>query len=150
MDLINIDNLFGKYKEGGIICYENRPIDIKLLYKPINGKRNKGYVDFSIDQLLKEQEERKMIVIKEYKKYFNMCLKKIKSANKLGKVDMDFSVPDSIYRCPNYNSVDCLLFIDERLKKLYLDTYIYSLNQMYVSWKNVEENRKNANKKDSE
>ncbi len=142
MNNINIDNLFPK--RGKTL---NRPIDVNNMYYPVKNKK-KGYIEFNVDQLLYEQDEKKQKIKNEYKSVFNLCLKKIKTANKLNKRDIIYDVPETVLMCPGYNSLDCLLFIEDRLRKLYIDTLIMSLNQIFISWNNVRNNKKeNIDKK---
>lgn len=144
MHSINIDNLFPRSKEKERTT--PKTIDISTLFHPVAHK-DKGYVDFNVDHLLQEQQERKEKIKNEYKRIFNLCLKKIKLANKLDQKDILFDVPESVFMHTKYDPLECLLFIQERLRKLFLDTFIISINQIFISWNNVESNKK---EKDSE
>ena len=103
MNNINIDNLFpkkGKHRTRTI----SRPISVDSLYHPVE-KHKGGYIDFSVDQLLYEQDEKKQKIKNEYKKIFNLCLKKIKIANKLDERDLIYNVPESVSLCSGYNPI---------------------------------------------
>ena len=136
MNKINIDNLFnntGKEEQ-------YRPLDVYSLYNPQKNLEEKE-INFSVERLINHRKEKKNRVIDEYKKIFRMCLKKVDVANKLNTYDIVYEIPIAIYRCNEYRPTDCLNFIEERLKKLFLDTYVISDYSVFISWKNIEKNK---------
>jgi hypothetical protein len=136
MNKINIDNLFnntGKEEQ-------YRPLDVYSLYNPQKNLEDKE-INFSVDRLINHRKEKKNRVIDEYKKIFRMCLKKVDVANKLNTYDIVYEIPIAIYRCNEYRPKDCLNFIEERLKKLFLDTCVISDYSVFISWKNIEKNK---------
>jgi len=137
MEQLNIKNLFPSSNP----VTENKPLSVSTLYNhKENIKQNK--IDFTIEKLLDVQEERKKKVIDEYRKSFNLILKKITDANKLGYYDLIFDVPYSAYMCPEYNITDCLDFVERRLRKIYMDTLRMGTRSIFISWSNLENNRK--------
>ena len=70
-----------------------------------------------------------------------MCLNKIDLANSIHKIDIIYEIPASVYRCVEYESVECLAYLEERLRKLYMDTLILSGTSIFISWSNVEGNK---------
>lgn len=73
-----------------------------------------------------------------YNKYYEYCIEKIKSSNKLKKTDIIFSVPSIIFANNDYSSKDCITFIENKLKKMKFDTLVVDSRTLFVSWKYVE------------
>lgn len=76
-----------------------------------------------------------------------MCLKKITLANNLNKLEVVYEVPDAVYGYFDYNSDQCLQYIDEKLQQLQLDTLILNSKVIYINWQNLSE-KVNKQKKD--
>lgn len=129
MDRISINNLFPSNNDF-------KPLDVNSLYNP-QEKHVRNKINFNIDRLVNLREERKKKVLIQYERIFNMCLNKINLANNLNKVEIVYDVPEAIYGSFDYNSNDCLEYIDDRLKKLKLDTLILDNKSIYVSWENL-------------
>lgn len=143
MDRLNINNLFPTNKDN------IRPLDVNSLYNPKKKKKNDK---FSIDGLINDQEEKKKKVLEHYNRIYNMVLKKIKTMNKINNTtEIIYDVVGSIYGCREYNSFDCLNYIEKRLReKYYMDTYKLSEKSIFISWKNIKENREKVNKSKSD
>ena len=133
MQNININNLFPNNKNN------YKPLDIQSLYDQLNKKIKK--VDFSIQDIINTKEQERKKTMNEYKKYFHKCLIKIKTAHKLKKEDMIYIVPDRIIYCQEYNSIDCLNYIQSHLRKIYMDTFILSRKSIFITWINLEKNK---------
>lgn len=129
MDRISINNLFPSNNDF-------KPLDVNSLYNP-QEKHVRNKINFNIDRLVNLREERKKKVLIQYERIFNMCLNKINLANNLNKVEIVYDVPEAIYGSFDYNSNDCLEYIDDKLKKLKLDTLILDNKSIYVSWENL-------------
>lgn len=130
MDKISIDNLFPKAKCG------NRPLDVYSLYNPRENKR-RDEIAFSIENLKSVREEKKKKIYEEYKKLFDRCLRKITEINKKNSTYLIYDIPPAIFGQSNYNPVECLEFIEIRLKKLNIDAMILSNVRIYISWANI-------------
>lgn len=136
MNNININNLFS-------VSSSNKILDVHSLYYPKDNISNtQTKMDFSVDNLINEREERKKKVIEQYKKLFYLCLKKIKMANKLNKTDIIFDIPDAIFMFPEYSIIDCMKYINEKLQKLYMETLILSDKTIFITWKDIDKNKK--------
>ena len=149
MDGININNLFPSKNGETNRNYDqdrNQPLNIFSLYHPKENKK-KMEEKFDIDELLNFKEEKKKKAMEQYKKYFNMCLKKIKMVNKMNKTDILYEIPLKIFREPNYDSIECLTYIDNEIQKLYMDTLIVSNNSIFITWINIKKNREAAKSK---
>ena len=137
MDEISINNLFSTGNN-----FE--PLDVHNLYNP-NDQKEKNKLNFNIDRLIKLREERKKKILIQYEKIFNLCLNKINLANNLNKIEIIYDVPDGIYGHFDYNSSNCLDYIEKKLQSMHLDTLIFNNKTIYVSWLNLEENKKKNN-----
>lgn len=144
MDRINIGNLFPESSNGS----SNKPLDIKSLYNPDFNKNKFGQeekikqVDFDLSKLINKKKDREKRAVLEYKKKFNMILNKIDISHGLDKTDLIYTVDIQVFKCPEYNSMKCLEFIEEKLRKMYMDTLILSDNKsIFISWLNIEDNK---------
>jgi hypothetical protein len=136
MDRISIKNIFANSND-----FE--PLDVNNLYS-VKDKKNK--INFNIDRLIKLREERKNKILIQYEKIFKMCLNKINLANDMNKTEIVYDVPDGIFGHNDYNPVDCLLYVEEKLKNMFFDTLILNNKTIFISWANLGENReKNKN-----
>lgn len=135
MDRISINNLFSTTND-----FE--PLDVHNLF---NTKEQmvKNKINFNIDRLIKLREERKKKILVQYEKIFNMCLNKINMANELNKTEIIYDVPEGLYGHFDYNSLDCLNYIEKKIRDMHLDTLILNNKTIFISWLNLEENKKN-------
>ena len=76
-----------------------------------------------------------------YRKLLAQCINNIQDNNDMDITDMIYSVPLYMHMQPKYDSVDCLQYIESKLRKQYLDTYIISKKEIFISWLNVEKNK---------
>ena len=139
MSKVSIDLLFpsnsGKRKYGNI--------DIETLF-PINNNNARFKVNmpvFDPDKLTEERENRKNELKQIYRNMLSLCLKKITNVNKMDCTDMVYEVPTKVFLYPKYNSLECLQYIEKKLRKSYLDTLIISDKSIFVSWLNVSRNK---------
>jgi len=139
MNRININNLFPS-STTSITGNSYKPLDINSLFHP-EEQRFDSKVNFSIEKLINVREEKKNKIRKKYKKIFTLCLNKITVVNNLNKTDIIYDIPDAIFRCPDYNQLDCMDFLQSRLRRLYMDTLTLSNRSIFISWLNIEDNR---------
>lgn len=138
MDRININNLFDQTDDS------KKPLDVYSLYHPYEQKTiNK--INFDIDRLGKAKKEKKLKLLKEYERIYKMCLNKIMSINEIGRQDFIYEIPEAIFGFYDYDKSECLEYINKRIKKLCFDTIIVNDHSLYISWINIEENRKKDN-----
>lgn len=132
MDKININNLF----KGA----EIKPFNVHTLCD-VRNKKEKEKVELNIDRLINIRDERENKVLEHYTKIYESCLKKINAANELLKTSLMFSVPESIFAVPNYDTVNCIEFIETKLKNEKFDTLVINDTTIYISWLNLGKNR---------
>ena len=136
---ININNIFSTNKNNV------RPLDVHSLYsQDENNTKNK--IDFSVENLSIQRQEKRNKLIQKYKKILSLCLTKINSVNKNNKTDMIYTVPLVIFGYQDYNSVECLNYLEAKLRYLHMDTLIVSKTEIFVSWLNVDKNKNEKNK----
>lgn len=145
MDKIGID----------ILCPEQynskntkNKLDVNSLYQTTNSNYAEN---FSVDSLLEVKKKKKRLIKTKYKEIYNACLMKIEESNKFGKVDIIYMIPIAIYGCNDYNIEECVKYVEKNLRKLHMDTLRLEIDKLFISWHNIEENRKNHedNNKDS-
>ena len=95
-----------------------------------------------INTTLNKNENREKKLKTVYKKLLGTCLHKIQILNDRDETDMVYNVPQIYYGFSKYEPFDCLTYIEKKLRKKYLDTYILSETKIFISWKNIEENKK--------
>lgn len=139
MEHINIDNLFLPNNKD-----KHEPLDVYSLF---NTKENKTHskINFSIEKLMKSNEKNKKKTLQQYQKIYNLCLNKIDMANIHKMTDIIYNVPKAVFRYPLYDPLECLNYIENNLRALYMDTLILSNSSIFISWANIKEN-KNKNK----
>lgn len=137
MDKININNLFPSNKP----INQNTPLDVNTIYNQDRKINNR----FSVDSLLKRKEDRKRKTIENYRKVYHMVLNKISTVNKINDTtELIYDVPEAIFGCKDYNSTDCLEYVENKLRNLYhMDTLKLTNKSIFISWKHIEDNRKN-------
>ena len=132
MDKINISNLFPN-KQNNDDNYSE--LNVSNLFNIIEKKPKK--TNFDLERLSNLREERKKKILVQYEKIFNLCLNKINIANNLNKLEIVYDVPEAIYGSFEYKSIDCLLYISEKLKKMGIDIIILNEISLYVSWQDI-------------
>lgn len=108
---------------------------------------NDEAINFNIDSLIKIRKEKREKLLETYIKYYNRCIDKIKTLNNRNIYDIFYEVPSHVPDCYGYKSIDCIEFISNKLKILYMDTYKINNNTLFITWKYIEANRENEQKK---
>lgn len=153
MDKINIKNLFynnnknnnNKLNQNYFRYNEPKkeqfgPLNVYTLFNP--QKKNKTDLKFDIESLINRKKIKKEKILVEYKKIFNMCLRKILTANRLDKNEIIYEVPIGLFGFDDYSSSECINYLNEELKKMYFDLLILSNNSIFISWEDLENNMK--------
>lgn len=136
MNHINLDNMFPstnkKYDPDN-----NDKFNIETLFKSVKHPKHLNVPDkvyFDVNKLKQEREDIANKIIYQYTKYFNNCLEKIKQINKTNNTSVYYEVPLKLYMQNTYNSIDCLNFIQNKLKLLNIKSEIVSDVKMFVDW----------------
>lgn len=113
----------------------------------INSIVNKKDDSFNINKIIVAKEERRKKLCELYDKLYEKCTNKIEIANSLGKNDLLYYVPIKIKNIPEYNSKECLIHIDKRLKSIYMDSHIVNGTVIFITWFYIEANIENEKQK---
>lgn len=68
---------------------------------------------------------------------YKMCLIKINNAIELNMTDIIYNVSVRYFGYSNYNSFECITYIDTKLKEKKFLTLILSKKSIFISWKNI-------------
>jgi len=135
MNNISIETLFptskGKIKNG--------KLDVNTLFP--EDTRLEDDVYFDVDELANERKNKENKLKKVYRMLMEQCITKIKSANVGDYTDIIYEVPKSVYLCTGYNPHKCLLYIEKKLRKQFIDTLIITDRHLFISWLNVDRNK---------
>ena len=87
--------------------------------------------------IIQKEIENEKIKLKEFvKKIYYDCMKKIKEAINVGSTDIFYKVPSENSEYKNYNSINCLKYIEKKLRKNNFKTFIdENENMIFVTWK---------------
>lgn len=93
--------------------------------------------DFVLNKIksIKQNEITKTNELYELK--YNECMIHINNAIDLGLTDIIYSVGVSYFGYQNYNSTQCLLYIEKKLKDKNFLTLRCSNKDVFVSWKHI-------------
>jgi hypothetical protein len=72
-----------------------------------------------------------------YETKFKECLLKINDAIDMNVTDIFYTVSSAQFGCKIYKSIECLKYIENKLRKKKFDTFIYSQNNIFISWKKL-------------
>ena len=87
--------------------------------------------------IIQKEIENEKTKLKEFiKKIYFDCMKKIKDAINVGSTDIFYKVPLENSEYKNYNSINCLNYIEKKLRKNNFKTFIeIDENMIFVTWK---------------
>lgn len=90
--------------------------------------------NFDVKSLIEMKEKIREQKMDVYKKYFNICLQKIKNSSKLGYTDIIYQFPTFELSCSNYDVKECIEYVDSSLKLKFFDTLVMPNNVLFISW----------------
>ena len=93
--------------------------------------------DFILNKIKNVQKNEKNKLNEIYESKFKECLLKINDAIDMNVTDIFFTVNNGHFGCKLYKSIDCLKYIENKLRKKKFDTFIYSQNNIFISWKKI-------------
>ena len=140
MNNININNIFNNNilqnnnSSEKSISIKDFSVNTLVNFTTINNNISDDYILNKI-KINKKNEEKKISDL--YENNYKECLLKINTAVELNLTDIIYHVGLSFFGYNNYNSLECLKYIQQKLKdKLFL-TLIISKTDIFVSWKNI-------------
>ena len=148
MNGLSINNLFPTSK----VEHSNQPISVSSLYgasehtPKLDQLSNSRQIanNFDLNKLLTAKQNKQDKAVSHYKKRFNMILNRIGSAHSFQKSSIICDVPDRVFRCVGYTAQGCIEFIENRLRRLYMDTLQLNDKSIFISWANIDENKQYA------
>lgn len=112
-------------------------LDIDTLFKGTSQLVTKKE-DFTsadlLDSIAKTRKKKLHVMIDQY----NKCCRMIKEADKEGDDHLTFMVPPTVAECTAYSSVDTLVYIQNNLRKKFIDTTIVDRLSIFITWEDVE------------
>jgi hypothetical protein len=140
MENINIKNIFDNnynltksvISDPKKYTLNNLNINNSLIYNS-HGQLSDDYLINKI-KYNKNLERKKVQDLYEIK--YNECLAKINNAIDINMTDIFYQITEAYFGCKLYNSIECLNFIQDKLRKKNFDTLIISNNKIFISWKN--------------
>ena len=140
MNNINIKNIFDdNYNLTKSISDDSNKYSIQNLNVNDLAAKSNPYVkltdDYLINKIKYNEHIEKKKVQELYETKYNECLMKINSAIDINMTDIFFQVNDNFFGAKLYNSRECLLFIQTKLRNKNFDTLIISNNKIFISWK---------------
>lgn len=87
-----------------------------------------------LKQLQKFQEKKNKLKKESYKKVLKTCHKKIMLVSKSGAMNCWFIVPELTFGLPIYDTKECAMYINKKLKKNGLKVDYYDPNFLFISW----------------
>jgi len=139
---INIENLFNTSYPTHISNHNDTIINNKMILNVHNLVQSKSFkhnVDdnYIVNKIKSLEEDDKKKNIELYEKTYNDCLKKINDAIDIKLTDIFFKVNENYFGYKNYSSKKCLDYIQKKLRYKNFETFIYSNNTIFISWKSI-------------
>ena len=94
--------------------------------------------DYIINKIKSNKINEKKKITDLYEELYKECLVKINTAVELNITDIIFNVGISYFGYPTYNSLECIKFIEKKLKDKKFLTMIISNKDIFISWKNID------------
>ena len=143
MDNINIKNIF--INNDNPFKGKNDKKDNVLFLSEINtynlASKNKliDVVDdnFIVNKIKYVQKYENDLVIEVYEEKFKECLLKINDAIDMNITDIFITISKGHFGCKKYDSLECLKYIENKLRKKKFETLITSKIEIFISWKKI-------------
>jgi len=93
--------------------------------------------DFIVNKI-KSNKKNEIVKINDlYETKYKECLMKINNAIELNLTDVIFSVGITYFGYQNYNSFECIKYVEKKLKEKNFLTLKISHKDIFISWKNI-------------
>ena len=93
--------------------------------------------NFIINKIKYNQKYERELLNEIYEEKFKECLLKINDAIDMNITDIFFKINIAHFGCKKYNSLECLKYIENKLRKNKFDTYIILKTEIFISWKKI-------------
>ena len=136
MNNINIKNIFSNntLQNNPNICINDFSVNTLVESNTFNTTISDDYI---IDKIKSNKKNEKIKINDLYETKYKECLIKINNAIELNLTDIIFTVGISYFGFQSYNSLECIKYIQEKLKEKNFLTLILSHKDIFISWKNI-------------
>jgi len=136
MNNINIKNIFSNntLQNNPNICINDFSVNTLVESNTFNTTISDDYI---VDKIKSNKKNEKNKINDLYKTKYKECLIKINNAIELNLTDIIFTVGISYFGFQSYNSLECIKYIQEKLKEKNFLTLILSHKDIFISWKNI-------------
>jgi hypothetical protein len=136
MNNINIKNIFSNntLQNNPNICINDFSVNTLVESNTFNTTISDDYI---IDKIKSNKKNEKIKINDLYETKYKECLIKINNAIELNLTDVIFTVGISYFGFQSYNSLECIKYIQEKLKEKNFLTLIISHKDIFISWKNI-------------
>ena len=136
MNNINIKNIFSNntLQNNPNICIADFSVNTLVESNTFNITISDDYI---IDKIKSNKKNEKNKTNDLYETKYKECLIKINNAIELNLTDIIFNVGISYFGFKLYNSIECIKYIQEKLKEKNFLTLIISHGDIFISWKNI-------------
>ena len=133
LEKLNTQTLFCN---GNNIPHTNGKLDIETLFQ----KKSINIKDYSFDStiLLNGIKQRKERLQEYYINMYKSCCDAITSANKSGITDILHAVPESVSEILDYDSLECMQYIKNKLNEQKISSTIWDKNKLFITWASLE------------
>jgi hypothetical protein len=93
--------------------------------------------DYIVNKIKSNKINEKKKTNELYDEKYKECLIKINTALELNMTDIIYNVGISYFGYSNYNSIECIKYIELKLKEKKFLTLILSNKDIFISWSNI-------------
>lgn len=93
--------------------------------------------DYLVNKIKLNKQNEILKINDLYETIYKECLIKINTAIELNLTDIIYTINLSYFGYKNYNSLECLKYIQKKLKEKNFLTLIISNKDIFISWKNI-------------
>jgi hypothetical protein len=138
MNNINIKNIFSnntlQNNQNTNICITDFSVNTLVESNTFNTAISDDYI---INKIKSNKKNEKAKINDLYETKYKECLIKINNSIELNLTDIVFTVGISYFGYQLYNSLECIKYIQEKLKGKNFLTLIISHKDIFISWKNI-------------
>ena len=135
MNNINIKNIFANNTlQNTNICITDFSVNTLIESNTFNTKISDDYI---IDKIKSNKKNEKIKINDLYETKYKECLIKINNTLELNLTDIVFTVGISYFGYQTYNSLECIKYIQIKLREKKFLTLIVSHKDIFISWKNI-------------
>ena len=132
---ICVDNLFPSSKN--VSGTRGKKLDVDSLYKCVTLDMEPN-INFSSEILIEKREKRRKLKLTYYKHMLKYCYDRIEHADNDLSTDLIINIVSYVPECKEYNPLECLNYISDKLREQHFDTLILSRTSIFVTWKFIE------------